>query len=108
MLCSSRAGRGRALARLQSLAGRCAHRPSGCAGSGRGLTGGPAPQEARYELLEQLEQFPLKVRAGEDEGHILADLTNREMEMAMDLRPWMQARSALSRTQPPCCPSFAA
>ena len=41
-------------------------------------------------MLEDLEQFPLKVRAGEDEGDILAGLNARELEMALDLRPWMQ------------------
>ena len=41
-------------------------------------------------MLEDLEQFPLKVRAGEDEGEILAGLNARELEMALDLRPWMQ------------------
>ena len=41
-------------------------------------------------MLEELEQFPLKVRAGEDEGDILAGLNARELEMALDLRPWMQ------------------
>ena len=47
-------------------------------------------------MLEDLEQFPLKVRAGEDEGDILAGLNARELEMALDLRPWMQVMPCLN------------
>ena len=46
-------------------------------------------QEERLDLLGQLEQLPLKVRTEEQEG-ILQGLTNAELGMWLDLRPYMQ------------------
>ena len=46
-------------------------------------------QEERLDLLGQLEQLPLKVRTEEQEA-ILQGLTNAELAMWLDLRPYMQ------------------
>ena len=47
-------------------------------------------QEARFALLQKLEQFPLKIRVAEEEELILSSLEEAELEMVMDLRPFMQ------------------
>lgn len=46
-------------------------------------------QDERLELLGKLEQLPLKVRTEEQEG-LLQGLTNAELAMWLDLRPYMQ------------------
>lgn len=46
-------------------------------------------QEGRYALLGSLEQFPLKIRSDEEDS-ILSSLDEAELEMVMDLRPFMQ------------------
>ncbi|KAL3138646.1 hypothetical protein ABBQ32_006406 [Trebouxia sp. C0010 RCD-2024] len=65
----------------------------------------PRSQEERIELLDKLEQFPLKIRAKEEQESILRGLTDDERHMYIDLRPFMQrtpflvhANASLSRT----------
>ena len=51
----------------------------------------PASQAARLDLEEKLEQLPFKVRTvRNDERAILCGLSEAEMRMAIDLRPFMQ------------------
>ena len=51
----------------------------------------PASQAARLDLEEKLEQLPFKVRTvPKDERAILCGLSDAEMRMAIDLRPFMQ------------------
>ncbi|DBA70944.1 TPA: hypothetical protein ACH3X2_011387 [Trebouxia sp. C0005] len=64
----------------------------------------PKSQEERIELLDKLEQFPLKIRVKEEQESILRDLTDEERQMYIDLRPFMQrtpflvhANASLSR-----------
>ncbi|KAK9864292.1 hypothetical protein WJX84_001598 [Apatococcus fuscideae] len=61
-------------------------------------------QQARLKVLEKLEQIPLKIRAFVDQDQIFKDMTEEEMDMHMDLRPYMQrvpflvhANASLSR-----------
>lgn len=46
-------------------------------------------QAERYQLLDKLEAYPLKVRLSE-QAEILAGLTPQELDLHMDLRPYMQ------------------
>lgn len=46
-------------------------------------------QAERYELLDKLEPYPLKVRLGE-QVDILGGLSPDELDMRIDLRPFMQ------------------
>lgn len=46
-------------------------------------------QVERYQLLEKLEPLPLKVRLVE-QSDILAGLSDEELGMLVDLRPFMQ------------------
>ena len=41
-------------------------------------------------LLEKLEQRPLKIRCKEDQEIIIRSLSGPELEMLIDLRPFMQ------------------
>eukprot|EP00210_Caulerpa_lentillifera_P000973 g938.t1 len=51
----------------------------------------PDTQEERLELLQRLEQVPLKIRAKADQEPILNSLTESDLEDCyMDLRPFMQ------------------
>ena len=51
----------------------------------------PASQAARLDLEEKLEQLPFKVRTvPQEERAILCGLSDAEMRMAIDLRPFMQ------------------
>ena len=61
--------------------------------------------QERLNLLERLEQRPLKVRPKEDYERIVCGLSNAELESMIDLRPFMQrnpfviqADANLSRT----------
>jgi hypothetical protein len=46
-------------------------------------------QAERYELLDKLEPYPIKVRLGE-QVDILGGLSQKELDMRVDLRPFMQ------------------
>ena len=61
--------------------------------------------QERLNLLERLEQRPLKVRPKEDYERVVRGLSQAELESMMDLRPFMQrnpfvvqADANLSRT----------
>ena len=65
----------------------------------------PVLLQERLNLLERLEQRPLKVRPKEDYERIVSGLSNAELESMIDLRPFMQrnpfvvqADANLSRT----------
>jgi hypothetical protein len=47
------------------------------------------PQE-RLRLLERLEQRPLKLRPKEDDERVMCGLADAELDMLLDLRPFMQ------------------
>lgn len=46
--------------------------------------------QERMQLLEKLENRPLKVRCKEDQEKIIRSLSGPELEMLVDLRPFMQ------------------
>ena len=50
----------------------------------------PASKIARLDLAEKLEQLPFKVRSPQDERAILRELSDADLRMAVDLRPFMQ------------------
>lgn len=61
--------------------------------------------QERLQLLERLEQRPLKVRPKEDYERIVRGLSTADLECMLDLRPFMQrnpfvvqADANLSRT----------
>jgi len=57
-------------------------------------------QSERYELLDKLEPYPIKVRLGE-QGDILGGLSAKELEMRIDLRPFMQRTPFIIQVPPP-------
>ena len=59
-------------------------------------------QIERYNLLDKLEPYPLKVRLSE-QASIFDSLTHAELNMRIDLRPFMQRTPFIIQVHLPSC-----